>query len=350
MLLTVSGVIPSDLAENVAAGRRPRADYSVLQEALDADLIDIDAALAVTGWIGALLHRVLGGGGLLAWYCYRRRRDYRVIVTDGEQVGLPLALLGRVFGRGTAKHMMIVHILSTPAKARVIRVARLASVIDRFVVYCSWQRDFIERQLGVRPERVVLSTFMVDTVFFDPARVDVPQERLICAAGLERRDYATLMQAVDGLDVRVVIAAASPWSTQSDSTADRPLPANVEVQRLSLFELPRALRSVAVRRDAARGRRIPGRHHGHSRGNGDGAPRRLHATHGQTDTIIPGETGLYVPPSDPTEMRSAIQTLLDDEAKTQRMGSAARRWVLANADIDIYAERIATWSKIMCNE
>lgn len=37
----------------------------------------------------------------------------------------------------------------------------------------------------------------------------VAEERLICSAGLECRDYPALMQAVAGLDVRVIISAGS---------------------------------------------------------------------------------------------------------------------------------------------
>ena len=104
VLLTVSGSVPADLDEQVASGRRPRADYSVMREAFDADLVDVDDALQATGWIGWLLHRLGGTGPLLGWYCFRHRQQYEVIVTDGEQVGLPLALFSRVLGRGTARH------------------------------------------------------------------------------------------------------------------------------------------------------------------------------------------------------------------------------------------------------
>ena len=44
---------------------------------------------------------------------------------------------------------------------------------------------------------------------------------MICTAGLEFRDYPTLIEAVRGLDARVVIAAASPWSKRADATAER---------------------------------------------------------------------------------------------------------------------------------
>jgi glycosyltransferase involved in cell wall biosynthesis len=348
VLLTVSGRIPADLEAQVSLGRRPRADYVAMGAAFDADVVDVDGALASTGRVGALVHRFLGTGGLLAWYCFRMRRRYEVIVTDGEQVGLPFAMLCRVLGRGSAKHMMIVHILSTPTKVRLVRLARLASMIDRYVTYCSWQRDFIVTEFGVPPERVMLSTFMVDTAFFDPARTGVPQERLICAAGLERRDYATLMQAVDGLDVRVVIAAASPWSTQSDSTADRTLPDNVEVRRLSLADLrdlyaasvfvvmpltevefqagiTTILEAMAMERPVVCSRTV-----------------------GQTDTIIDGRTGVYVPPRDAIALRAAIQDLLDDPERVRAMGAEARRWAVAEADIKVYVNRLTVELANLC--
>ena len=179
-----------------------------------------------------------------------------------------------------------------------MRFARLAGLIDRYVVYCSWQRDFIREEFGVPSERIVLSTFMVDTEFFDPALVDVEQERMICSAGLERRDYPTLMEAVEGLDVQVVIAAASPWSKQSDATERAVLPANVEVRRLDLFELrelyARSRFVVMPLEEVEFQAGITTILEAMSMGR----PVVCTRTPGQTDTVIEGETGRYVPPKD----------------------------------------------------
>ena len=236
--------------------------------------------------------------------------------------------------------MMIVHILSTRSKELAVRWARLASMIDRYVVYSSWQRDFVIARLGVPPDRVVLSTFMVDTAFFDPARVAIDQERMICAAGLERRDYPTLMEAVDGLDVRVVIAAASPWSTKSDSTENRDIPSNVEVRRLSLFELRdlyAASRFVVMPLfDVEFQAGITTILGAMSMGRAVVCTR----TEGQTDTIIDGETGLYVRPGDAAELRRTLEMLLDDDAD-RLMGKSARRWVAEHADVEGYASKLA---------
>lgn len=340
VLLTVSGTIPDDLDEQVAAGRRPRADYRVMSEGFDADVVDVPVALQATGRVGRLLQRLAGVGPLLAWYCFVNRKHYEVIVTDGEQVGLPLALLFRLAGRRGSRHMMIVHILSTPSKERLLRWARLAPMIDRYVVYSSWQRDFIVSRFGVPADRVILSTFMVDTEFFDPAVVAVEQERMICAAGLERRDYPTLMEAVDGLDVRVVIAAASPWSTQSDTTKDHHIPSNVEVRRLSLFELRElyaASRFVVMPLyDVEFQAGITTILEAMSMSRAVVCTR----TEGQTDTIVEGGTGTYVPPRDALALRGSLERLLAEPDLACSMGENAREWVVEHADIERYADRL----------
>ncbi|MDW3214172.1 MAG: glycosyltransferase family 4 protein [Ilumatobacteraceae bacterium] len=340
VLLTVSGTIPDDLDEQVAAGRRPRADYRVLADRVDADVVDVAAALAATGRIGRVLHRLGGAGPLLAWYVFRRRRRYQVVLTDGEQVGIPLALLMRMLGTGGLRHVMIVHVLSVPKKARVLRWARLAPLIGRYVVYCTAQAEWIERQLGVPPTRIVVTPFMVDTTFFGLGAVDVPRRRMICSAGLERRDYPTLMAAVDGLDVEVVIAAASPWSKQPDSSRATVVPTNVTIERFDLHALRELyaasqfvvmplvdvdfqagittiLEAMAMERAVICTR-----------------------TQGQNDTILEGVTGWYVSPADSEELRAAIVRLLGDPPRSNGLGEAARNWVEEHAAIERYADVI----------
>jgi glycosyltransferase involved in cell wall biosynthesis len=64
-------------------------------------------------------------------------------------------------------------------------------------------------------------------------------------------------------------------------------------------------------------------------------------TTGQTDTIVDDVTGVYVPPGDAPALRAAIEDLLVDPARRARLGAAARAWVTAHADIQVYAQRLA---------
>ena len=207
-------------------------------------------------------------------------------------------------------------------------------------VYASSQRRFVVERLGYDAERVVLTPFMVDTKFFSPGPSPVNARPVLCSAGLEFRDYPTLIDAVRGLDVRVVLAAASPWSKRSDTSAVADLPDNVEVERLRLDEL-RELYAIVdlvvvpvVETDFQAGITTI------LEAMAMGKPVICTRTTGQTDTVVDGETGIYAPPGDAVALRAAIVRLLGDEALRARLGAAARLWAVEHAELDMYTRRL----------
>ncbi len=343
VLLTVSGTIPTDLHGGIAAGRRPRADYLEMAKAFDADLLDYAGANARRGRFGRLLARALGSNVALAWSAFSLRKQYEVVVTDGEQVGLPLAAFTRLtFRRPRFRHMMIVHILSVRKKERLFRLLRLGRRIDELIVYCTAQQHFVVGRLGFPAEHVTLSRFMVDTAFFDADRVvPVDGPPLICSAGLEFRDYPTMIEAVRGLDVHVVLAAASPWSKRQSELEAMNVPANVEVVQLDLHQLRQLYGDASIVVMPLRETDFQA-----------GVTTLLEAmsmskaiicsrTTGQTDVVIDDETGIYVPVGDAAALREAIVRLLADPVSARRLGAAARQWVTSAADIDVYVRQLA---------
>jgi glycosyltransferase involved in cell wall biosynthesis len=184
---------------------------------------------------------------------------------------------------------------------------------------------------------------MVDTDFWRPERVTVAQRDrpMICAVGQELRDYPTLVEAVRGLDVDVTVAAASPWSKRADSSAGLDIPANVDVHGFNLFDLRQLYADasfVAVPlQDTDFQAGITTILEAMSMGKAVICTR----TTGQTDAIVDGETGLYVPPADIERLRSAIQQLLGDPTAATNLGHAGQRWVRTHADIDVYVNRLA---------
>jgi glycosyltransferase involved in cell wall biosynthesis len=341
VLLTVSGTIPTDLDDQIAKGRRPRPDYHAMAEAMDARLIDRDSARRASGRFGSIVERLAGPDLLLAWACFRQRRDYQLVFTDGEQVGLPFAALCRLFGRRGVRHFMIVHVLTVRKKRWFYRVGRVGPMIDRMFVYASRQRDLIADEFGYPRDRIVLTPFMVDCSFWDPANVVAAPRPMICSAGLEFRDYPTLIEAVRTSDVEVVLAAASPWSKRPDNTTDVDVPDNVTVGRLGFVEL----RELYA---AARLVVVPLQQSDFQAGittileaMAMGKPIVCTRTRGQTDTIIDRETGRYVPPADVAALRSTIMELLGDAEQADRLGVAARVWTIDHADLGEYARRLA---------
>ncbi len=340
ILVTVSGTISPDIEQQAALGLRPLPDYLAMARGFPADVIDYAVARQTTRWFGRVLERVGGPNLTLAWACFLRRRQYRVIFTDGEQVGIPLAILCKGFMSKGFRHVMLVHILSTKMKSTIFDLFGLHKWIDTFCVYASWQQRFIERRWHITSDRVQFTHFMVDANFYALRRVVPHRKRMICAVGLEYRDYPTLIEAVRGLDVEVVIAAASPWSKRKDTSSNVELPPNVQVRRFSqmelrqlyadslfmvmpLYDVPFQAGVTAILEAMAMERAVI-----------------CSRTRGQTDVIVDGETGLYVEPGNVMELRAAISQLLADPDRADRLGCAGHTCVMEHMQLDVYVERL----------
>jgi len=342
IVLTVSGVIAADIHEQIASGKRPRADYLELARGFNADLLDYAAARKIAGRMGRVLEKLGGPNLILAFACWKVRKRYQAIVTDGEQVGLPLAALLKLTPGPRPRHLMIVHVLSERKKMVFLDWLGVQSAIDRFITYSRWQQRFIEDRWKLSGDRVLWTPFMVDQDFFSASRVTPnsgarPQ---ICAVGLERRDYETLLQAVEGLDVHVVIAAASPWSKRTEGVATRTIPDNVTVQKFTQYQLRQVyadsrfmvmpLENVkfqagvtAILECMAMGKgvicsRVPG----------------------QTDVVVEGENGRYVPPENPSALSASIRQLLSGPDEAERLGANSRKLIEREMNLALYVERL----------
>lgn len=342
-MVTVSGIVPPDLRASIEAGRRPRVDYVEIADALDALLLDRPASRRELGRFGMLVERLAGADVAMALALFRRRRWHGAVFSDGEQVGLPYAALCLV-ARRRPRHVMIGHRLSPRKKVWLHRLLRLQRRVDMVLVYAETQRRVAVEELGYPPDRVVLHPFMVDTGFWRPDSVDIrPRRRpLICAVGQELRDYPTLVAAVRGIDVDVVVAAASPWSKREDTSSGLEIPPNVTVEALDQYEL----RQLYADADLVV---VPLQETDFQAGittilEAMSMARAVVCTRtaGQTDTIIEGETGLYVDVGDVDGLKAAIVSLLGDPDARAHLAINGQRWVRMHADVEMYAHDIAS--------
>ena len=63
-------------------------------------------------------------------------------------------------------------------------------------------------------------------------------------------------------------------------------------------------------------------------------------TQDQTDTIVDGETGIYVPSADPRALRGAIERMLADPERAARIGRAARQFIEQHASLDLFVSHM----------
>jgi glycosyltransferase involved in cell wall biosynthesis len=146
---------------------------------------------------------------------------------------------------------------------------------------------------------------------------------------------------VEDLDVHVVIAAASPWSKRTEGVARRTIPSNVTVRKFTQYELRQLYADscfmvmpleevkfqagvTAILECLAMGKavicsRVPG----------------------QTDVVVEGENGRYVPPRDPSALSAEIRRLLSNPEEAVRMGANGRMLVEGKMNLDLYAQTMA---------
>jgi glycosyltransferase involved in cell wall biosynthesis len=336
--MLVPSIAKRDIDEAVRDGRHPMMDYYALQHALNADLLDYAALEAEANPLLVRIARRAGRDAALAALGYLRRRDYDVIYSNGENVSIPLAVLLKRHQRRPA-HVLIGHRVS-PAKKRPLLRA-LQPQMDAIFLYATPQLEYAARELGIPRSKLHLIPFHADHRFYRPqASNEQDAKPMICSAGLEWRDYPTLIEAVRDVDIEVRLAAASPWSKHRNETANRTLPPNVSARRYEYGELKQlyaASRFVVVplyENDFQAG--ITTILEGMAMGKAIITSRTL----GQVDTIRDGVNGIYVPPGDPGALRNAIIGLLENPEETARLGAQARQDIEAGITLDHWVERI----------
>src|SRR5687767_945298 len=224
-LLLIPSIAKRGVEADVAANLHPTMDYYALQSRLGADLADYKTVETDTRTLVRAAMR-LGRDAALAAYGYLRARDYDVIFSNSESISIPLAALLKTMRRRPA-HVLIGHRMSAGKKKPFFRL--LHRQMDAIFLYAEAQRAFSQGELGIPAAKLHLISFHADTRFFHPMP-EVPVEHRISSAGLELRDYPTLIEAVRGMDVDVKLAAASPWSKRPNETENGELPPNVSAR------------------------------------------------------------------------------------------------------------------------
>lgn len=275
---------------------------------------------------------------------FLRRRRFGHVLAWADRIGVPLALLLKL--RRTRADVVLISVLLTRgAKAFLIGRLRVHSHL-RAIMVRRLQAELLARRFGVPEHKLVGDEFGVDERFFSPG-TQSPGAR-VCAVGWEERDYATLLDAVAGLDAEVELAVGSIAMPDDSDAARRRMaelvgaepPPNVRITRrdpLELRELYRASRCVVV----------PVREAGFDAGMtatmeamSCGRPVVASRTEGLAGLFEHGQQGLFVSPGDPDDLRAALERLLSDPEEADRMGRAARALVERSHRLDERVERI----------
>ena len=352
--MKVTMLVPSyrklGIADAVRDDAHPDMDYDALERALisntnaDVTFVDFTALDACRDPRVKLVTKVAGrDAGLAALGYFHHSRGVDCIFSNSESISMPLALMFRMSTGKRPGHVVICHRLSTGKKKLFFKALKVHKEMDRLFVYADIQRKHGVDVLGIPADKLTHIHFHADTDFYRPDanRQVVPNQ--VSAAGLEWRDYPTLIgaaQRLDALDFK--LAAASPWSKHTNETERTALPANVAARRYEYDELRELYGSSAVvacplyETDFQAG--ITSILEAMAMGCAVVATR----TSGQTDVIEDGVTGLYVDPGDVDGWCRALERLTRDPVLRESLGANARAWILNHASLALWVRQITS--------
>ena len=169
-------------------------DATSAEDAIGSTIIDNRYFAAMPGLRGRVARRM---PLLLAEIAevILRGKDYDAVLTWSDQPSIVTAAVMRFCRRRPAT----VAILFWPSKPKkAIPLSLVQKGIDRFLVFAPLQRRYVQKELGISPERFIDVRAPVDTKFWRP--MGEPDD-MICCVGQEMRDYGTLLEALRTLDI-----------------------------------------------------------------------------------------------------------------------------------------------------
>lgn len=343
LVLATAGPKPDQLSDADHV-HYPRVDFLELQRFINMDILDYIAYNHTR--LGSFFRRLetqLRSDLYLTMLGMLREHRYRLVFAMSERVGIPFAGLHHMFPF-RRPFVSMHHAWSWRQEALFTRV-NLFSLMDAIILHCqSMRRDLLK--LGVPAERLhVIPYGGVDDHFFSPLTEVEQQAGLAMSIGeIRHRDYATLFQAVDGLSLKLFVAASGRWyAREKKADLQTALPNNVTIAGylsykelketyarsqfivLPLPDLPYAAGVTAILEAMCMERAVI-----------------VTRSRGILDYVVDGETGILVNPGDVAAMRETIQDLRAHPEEARRLGQNGRQRIEEELNLDVYVERIAT--------
>jgi glycosyltransferase involved in cell wall biosynthesis len=335
-----------DLGERHRAGKGPRA--WLLELPVDLTQLDQRFLTDPPRWLEAIYRR------LPIWLAQaveavRTCGRYDVVFAWGAE---PAALVFALLAKLTRRRVPLVCLftwISQPKKRWFIRLVRRQ--ITALVMTPTNQARYAAKKNLVAPERVVNILDGVDTEFWRaPPEVE---QRVICSAGREMRDYGTLLKALDGTEIPCRIAARlvpgkeyDRWRRSlGDSGEKVDLPANViftpQLQPTELRDLYASARFVVIplfQSDTDNGNHVV------LEAWSMGRAVICSATEGLSDSVVDGHNARIVPVGDADALRRVITELWEHPEKAAALGANGRMLVARHRTLD---QQIAELTRLL---
>lgn len=279
---------------------------------------------------------------VLHWTSLRRFTVFKTNQTDGALLALRCARLvrrpliarsGYCWSLTCSRREGINHPLTRHALSVERRVFTSAA---RVVVTTDSIADYIRQTVPAASERIAVIPNFVDTELFSPGPDEQKDFDVAYVGRLHpEKNPTALLEAVADLPLRVLIVGSGPQQkelTQKFSQTQ----ARIEWRdRVSNEDLPDLLRRSKIFA-------MPSNYEGHSKAILEamacGLPVLGADSPGVRDFVLHDRLG-WIVKADAQGIKNGLRTLLDDPQKRQRLGVAARDFVLSNFSFEKIVDR-----------
>ena len=252
---------------------------------------------------------------------YRYSPKWDVVISTSFLDGLGLSVF-QLFGfRRGVKHIIIDQAaLSTNAMLHPI-LPILMHNVHKIICYTTTQANWWKKRIGSNK-----SVFIPYAISDKAKGLATKEKDYVFSGGASSRDYATLVRAVSGSEIPVIICACRDPVTRKTSLEGIPVPSNVSVIPMlphdQFFKLIRESKIVVIPlKDVPRA----GGQSVLLESFAAGKPVIATGTAGMKDYIEDGKTGILVKPNSPKELKLAISSLLENENLRKYLGRNARK-------------------------
>lgn len=146
-----------------------------------------------------------------------------------EQLGIPIAVMCSWL-QPKPKIVVFTHKIQRLRGYVALKLFNIADKVDVFVTYTNTETEFLRRYLNLPEHRVrqIYTQPPIDTSFFSPGKPSYQKTRpLIVSGGFQKRDYLTLAQATQDLNIDVKICASYRQTNNSNSSFPEYVPSNM---------------------------------------------------------------------------------------------------------------------------
>ncbi|MFH0930615.1 MAG: glycosyltransferase family 4 protein [Candidatus Zixiibacteriota bacterium] len=274
---------------------------------------------------------------LLGLLIFLKRKKYDIIITANLKTGFILGLLQYLFRKKSCKHICLEMMLDEERSSFSWLVKRFLqrkafSKMDCIFVSSRSEIQTYSRRLDINPEKFHFLPFHTNIVDPKPSE---EKEDYILSAGRTERDYPTLIQAIKGLEIKLVIVADDHSLKKIKGASgvkilkDLPYPEYLELLKrakavvLPLNPVSKSTGQVVMLEAMALGK-----------------PVISSKVTGTLDYIEDGVNGLLVNPKDPTDLRNKLIWLLNKPDKAEQIGEKGFLFVKKHLTFDNYVAKV----------